>query len=340
MPPPAIAKWADANPPTNGAALRSAGFSGVFGYVGTPGRGKSTTQSMYTNWIGAGLHFVGIYENLTTDINGGYNDGVAHANATLNDLIAMGIPAGTPVCAACDEHLTASQISLAVQYQKGFFDTCKGRGWAGAVGAYGFTEYVTACWSAGVCEWEWLSGSASNIGPHTTFWQDNTQTAKVNGSDTDIDWQYLQFGLVPGMELNTTYTDWAGNAQTVQGTYDHLSKDVYSLAHGDIIQSKVVARSLGLPEAISWIDLHAQQSVDLLNALTAKVDSLGAAVTAEQAALQAAMDKLANSVSTIPVASVDAGAIAAALIAGGLSKTVSNQVAADFAALVAKASTV
>lgn len=189
MTPVNIGKWADADPLPSGSILRSDGFIGAFVYGGTPGREKSTSSAQRINLMSARLQIVAIYENLATDINGGSATGSAHADALMADLRNCGYPNTTPVGVAADEHLTAAQINLGVQYQKGFYQRVKSQGWLGLTGGYGFKEYTQAIHSAGMAEWIWQCGSVNDLWSGVTFWQDNTTSGPI-----DSDWQLLTLG--------------------------------------------------------------------------------------------------------------------------------------------------
>lgn len=194
MTPPNLGKWADGDPLASGAQLRSAGYIGALVYGGTPGRAKSTTTAQRADFQSAGLQVAAVYENTSTDINGGTAAGSSHADALMSDLRNCGYPSTTPICVAADEHLTASQITLGVQYQTGFYQRAKAQGWAGPAGGYGFSEFTQAIHSANVADWLWQAGSQSALWPSVTFWQDNTGTDTVAGHATDRDWQLLPLG--------------------------------------------------------------------------------------------------------------------------------------------------
>jgi hypothetical protein len=187
--PPNLGKWADGDPLPNGAQLRGAGFIGALVYGGTPGRPKNTYSAQRLDLQSAGLQLAAVYENTSTDINGGAAAGSAHADALITDLINCGYTSTLPVCVAADEHLTASQTALGVQYQTGFYQRIKALGWRGPVGGYGFSEYTQAIHNAGVADWLWQCGSQSALWSGAHFWQDNTGIDNVANIAVDRDWQ-------------------------------------------------------------------------------------------------------------------------------------------------------
>ena len=119
-------------------------IGGAFRYGGTPGRTKNMQPGDVANALGAGLQQAVVYEDTARDAEAGYAAGVAHANALLADCARCKVPTTVPLAAAADEHLTAAQVTVAVQYQAGFYRTVKASGWSGPVGAYGFDEFIEA----------------------------------------------------------------------------------------------------------------------------------------------------------------------------------------------------
>lgn len=190
-----IGKWGDAVGHPSGDALRANGYTGMWAYVGTPGNGKNLTTAVYREWAAAGLEVGGIFEVTTTDFATGRAAGVAHAQAAMVDMTAMGIPHTAPIGPTVDQHLSAGQVSVAVAYQAGFHDTVRAAGWVGPVAAYGFAEFITAAAAAGVADVLWQCGSRSAVGGNVHFWQDNTGTDMVAGVQVDRDWQLLP---IPG----------------------------------------------------------------------------------------------------------------------------------------------
>lgn len=189
-------RWADCMGHPSGAALKAAGFGGIFLYVGTPGRAKNATGAIYRDYLLAGLQIACVYENGIDDISSGA--GAAHAQAAVSDMRAMGIPDSMPLAAAADEHLTAGQIPTAVSYQAQFHAAAQDAGWTGPIGGYGFSEFTHAVSIAGVAEWLWQCGSTSMLWSGVTFWQRNDGTMTVAGTQVDINEQYNPLPAVGG----------------------------------------------------------------------------------------------------------------------------------------------
>lgn len=156
----------------SGAALRAAGYIGVFGHVGTSDVRHGANAVMIDDWIQSGLSFIGVYRNDTASISGGRGTGAAHADAVIDGLNAMLLSSWTPVCAVVDQQVTMQHWALALEYQQGFFDQIKARAWRGPVGAYGFSSFLTAVRAAASAEWFCLVGTHLGIEPWVDFWQD------------------------------------------------------------------------------------------------------------------------------------------------------------------------
>jgi hypothetical protein len=188
--------WADysAGRP-GGAALRAAGFAGVIRYVGTPGHTKNITAAEYADLVAEGLSVLLVYELGTTDWQGGYNAGVANADAAAIDAHNCGIPLSVGIAASVDMHLNASQVPMALNYLRGF-QAALGRA---QTGAYGFAEFVNAVHAAGTASWLWRCGSAPSAAEstYTTFWQRNAgqTTMTVGGIVCDINDQLNPIGV-------------------------------------------------------------------------------------------------------------------------------------------------
>lgn len=147
----------------NADVLLHANVGGGIRYGGTPGRTKNMQPGDVAVALSAGLQQAVVYEDTAKDAEAGYNAGVGNALALLADCARCRVPVTTPLCAAADEHLTAAQVAVSVQYQLGFYRTVKASGWRGPVGAYGFSEFLTAVHKAGVADWFWQCGAWSAV---------------------------------------------------------------------------------------------------------------------------------------------------------------------------------
>ena len=211
--------WADysAGRP-GGAALKAAGFSGVLRYVGTPGRTKNITSAEYADLIAHGLQVLLVYEDTTSDALGGYSAGVAHAQAAATDAHNCGIPTSVGIAASSDMHLTAAQVTVALEYVRGFRDTL-GKPQAGV---YGFSELVDPAQAAGYVGWTWKCGTAPSAAEQAwlTFWQRNSGTTEtsVNGISCDIN---DQFNPIPGGDMTNPFSTYSAPAPILDanGTY-------------------------------------------------------------------------------------------------------------------------
>lgn len=177
------------NHPTAQQVIAS-GAIGALLYGGTPADslGKDFTAAQYADYKAHGLLCAFVFEATANDMAGGFGAGSAHAAALLADLRAKGVATTEPVGATVDEHVTAANIPLAMQYQNGFWSSVKASGWSGPVGIYGFAEVLIACHNTGHADWYWGAGQRSLLPLYTNVWQDNTGVINVGGSADDKDW--------------------------------------------------------------------------------------------------------------------------------------------------------
>jgi hypothetical protein len=185
--------------------VRAAGCIGCLMYGGTPQYPKDVTAAQYRDYKANGLLTPIVFEIDGNDMNGGAAGGAAHAQALLADLRNKGVANTEPVGATVDKHITAADIPLAVQYQRGFYQYVKGNGWAGPVGGYGFAEFLIAVHNAHVADWYWGAGQRSLLPPWVNIWQDNTGVINVGGRVADRDW--IVVPLPPGGNVALTPDD-------------------------------------------------------------------------------------------------------------------------------------
>lgn len=202
-----IAKWADYSQgrPT-GSDLRNAGFVGVIRYIGGGSAGKRLNKNEYQNLVANGLQVKLVFELGIHDAEAGYASGVANATAALADARSMGVPDTVVIYAASDEHLTTAQVSVAVQYVKGFRDVLG----LNRTGVYGFSELVDAVHDAGYAHEYWKCGTAPTANQKfVTFWQRNQapMTQTVDGVIIDIDDQELSLTTEADVQFSDQVTD-------------------------------------------------------------------------------------------------------------------------------------
>jgi hypothetical protein len=317
------------------ATVIAAGASGCLMYGGTPGDGlgKDFIAGQYADYKAHGLLCAFVYEATANDMAGGFNAGAAHARSLLADLHAKGVSSTEPVGATVDEHVSAGNIPLAVQYQKGFWSATKASGWTGPVGVYGFAEVLIACHNAGIADWYWGAGTRSLLPSYTNVWQDNTGTIQVGGSADDRDW--ILIPLTPGGDMSFDLTTPLPDPLSVAGNgtvEEALATALYGIGgkrNGGALanavasmQTSTAAALTALTAAIVAVDSDVrvaatQEATDHAANLTAisKVAALDPAVleTGIQSALTALGWTPPPSVKDIAVA--DAAAVAPAVLA-------------------------
>lgn len=301
------------------AQVQASGAVGCLMYGGTPADslGKDFTAGQYASYKAAGLLCAFVYEATANDMAGGFSAGSAHADALLADLRAKGVASTEPVGATVDEHVSAANIQLAVEYQMGFHDTVKARGWTGPVGAYGFAEFLVAVHGGGAADWYWGAGTRSLLPPYTNVWQDNTGTINVGGSADDRDWILVP---LPTGGMMTDFTS-PGSPETPDGkTWTTMFGG--AISYGEELDAVLEALLLGAGGGPTWPagDGLLKRVADLQTAVDGLPAAVAAAVqseiTAEQTALLAALKALPAPV--VQQITADPNAVAAQLITAGL----------------------
>jgi hypothetical protein len=173
------------HPPAS--TLIADGLAGGLLYCGTPASGKAFTAAQYADYKAHKLITIMGYENLSTDINGGRSLGETHATSFLADARAKHVSFDEPALATVDEHVSAKNLPLAMQYQNGFRAGLKAGGWRGPIGIYGFSEVLEAAHAARNADFYFGAGNRSTLPSYTNIWQDNTRTIQVGGSADDRD---------------------------------------------------------------------------------------------------------------------------------------------------------
>jgi hypothetical protein len=171
------------------ATVKADEFVGGLLYAGTPASslGKDFTAAQYADYLANGLWVGLVFEAGANDIASGATGGAAHAQEFWNDCRAKGVSVDDAAFWACDEHVVAANLGMAVQYGTGFRNQLKALGWTGPVGVYGFSEVITYVHDNAPEDAYWGCGSRSVQPPYVNIWQDNTTTATVGGAADDVD---------------------------------------------------------------------------------------------------------------------------------------------------------
>jgi hypothetical protein len=185
-------QWIDSVGHPPGYRLVSAGYKGAFLYVGFPERPKCATRALVDDYRANGIELACIVEDTTEDALNPYN-GARYAQAAVNHMTALGLPATTPVECTADRHLTVSDVATALEYTDAFRMALELAGWRGPVGVYGFAEYTGAAWTHALADWTHVAGAQRTLAPHDTFWQDNTTKTYVSGVQVDVNYQLRPF---------------------------------------------------------------------------------------------------------------------------------------------------
>lgn len=138
-----------------GAALRAAGVSAVGRYLATDGRG--ITASEYQDLK---AHGVGVWvcrEGGASGMLNGHAQGVSDAQLAVQQIAAVGLPAGSLVFATADFDVQSSQFPVCDDYMRGFASVLG----VGRTGIYGGLHYMNHVHAARLAVGFWQAGATS-----------------------------------------------------------------------------------------------------------------------------------------------------------------------------------
>lgn len=168
----------------DGSSLERVGFRGVIPYVGIGGGSglpnKRLTRDRYLDFVSVGLDVPAVFVELGSyDADGGYNAGVANAQAAMADLIQLGI-SDVFVIAVNDK---TGWVQADIDYVRGFVKV-----WGSFAGVYGFSSFLEAVWSLvpGIRWFHQCGDRPDKTGTDdfVNVWQDNTR--KISNLDVNI----------------------------------------------------------------------------------------------------------------------------------------------------------
>ena len=169
-----------------GATVRADGFNFVIRYVDDPATvtlgSKHCRPAEYADLVAAGVDVWLVFEVQTTDMLRGHAAGVVDARRARAGADVLGYPAGSVIFMACDMHVTAAQIPVALSYVDGA-ESVLGHD---ATGVYGFWELIDTCIAQGKGVAYWQAGIAPDPTDAVHVWQRNDGTIRVGGVDCDI----------------------------------------------------------------------------------------------------------------------------------------------------------
>lgn len=166
-----------------GAELKGSGFGGALRYAGlSETNPKITNHAEVVSILNAGLQIGLVFEGGTADFTGGYNAGVANANALKNHAVSLGLPARGYL--SVDQHITTAQMPVVQQYFMGAVSVLG----AANTGAYGFYDSLDPIQSLRLGAY-WQSGARGDIRTYTNVYQRNYvasgQVTSINGTAVD-----------------------------------------------------------------------------------------------------------------------------------------------------------
>lgn len=161
-----------------GATVSNSGYTGAIRYIDSPAnlKAKHTSLSEYNSLRAAGLPVYLVFENSTTDADGGYSSGVANAQRALAGANYLGYSG--PIF-FCNDRPTSPNAAA----WRGYLDGAASVLGFGRVGAYGF--YNAMDQAVGHATYFWQAGRRADVRSFVHFWQDNNVQVTVGGISCD-----------------------------------------------------------------------------------------------------------------------------------------------------------
>lgn len=156
--------WAKVDP----AAARSAGYTGIIGYVSQSTTGKNLTVDDVARIHATGLDVGLVYEYNTQSALGGYVQGQRDAYIAVAHAQGLGAPKGVCLYASVDWDVQRDQVATVLNYAHGFADVARNAGYRyGIYAGYRPCAYLvqagydgllwqTYAWSSG----QWVAQAA------------------------------------------------------------------------------------------------------------------------------------------------------------------------------------
>jgi len=169
----------------SGFSIRRDGYDGVVRYIDAPDRlrTKHTNLAEYRDHLANGLSVYLVFQNTTTDPEGGYAAGVANAQRAKAGAEYLGY---TGVIFFCNDKTTLN-VAAWRDYLRGAADVLG----LARVGAYGFRNAMDA--AVGYASAFWQSGRQSELAPHANLYQWNNGRVYVDGLECDLNYVYSDY---------------------------------------------------------------------------------------------------------------------------------------------------
>lgn len=170
----------------SGFSIRRDGYDGVIRYIDAPNllRTKHTDLAEYRDHIANGLTVYLVFQNNTTDADGGYAAGVANATRARAGAEYLGY---TGVIFFTNDRTTIPNVAAWRAYLDGAASVLG----SARVGAYGFRNAMDT--AVGHAAAFWQSGSQSLLAGHTNIYQWNNGRVYPDGLECDLNYVYSDY---------------------------------------------------------------------------------------------------------------------------------------------------
>lgn len=222
---------------SNVAELQSLGCTFISRYTSEQSWALTLAEAQALS--AAGIDIVSNYEHYTTDVGGGFNQGVTNANTALRVATACGMPAGRPIYFSVDEDVS---VSACTAYFQGVVSVLG----AARTGVYGSTAVCEGLKAAGLVTWTWRTMSTGWSGGAGTTSEFNVEQIypPFNGTYDHNEAYTTDFGQ---WRIGVTPPPGPGGSgvtdQDVQGIWAYHSGDATGPADSpDVHQSLLTTR--------------------------------------------------------------------------------------------------
>lgn len=199
------------------ASLKSAGISFVCRYLSTD-PGKNLTAAEAKGLLAAGISIVVNWETTGTTAKGGYQAGLADAQAARAQATAIGVPKTVPIFYSVDWDVALDEVPEVLDYLHGLADA---EGSKDRVGVYGGFVIIAAAALAGFTMlWQTYAWSGGEWEPTAQLRQVSNDQS-IGGASVDLD-----------EALSSSYGQWSPSASPTPTPVPPVSESRPQLVSG------------------------------------------------------------------------------------------------------------
>lgn len=210
-----------------GSAVKNAGFTEVFRYLGDPNIWpKAMTRNEVIDLWQNGIRIRLNYEQTADFMLSGYSGGKSFSAEARKWANFLGFSVDEPIIYSADFDATDSQVSVILEFLQGAADSDGG---INNVNVYGGFKVVNAALDRGYAAWQTEAWSYGKIDPRIMAYQSGTIT--INGVQCDLNTliNATQGGTTMSTPIPQSIRDkWGPIASQFQGTYDDSTAIIWA----------------------------------------------------------------------------------------------------------------